>query len=35
MTLYGFFTYNPTVSEGGYIGEPHVFHIDVDYYTEW
>ena len=33
ITIYGTFTYNPTLTEGGYISEPHTYNIDVDYYT--
>ena len=32
ITIFGTFTYNPNSREGGYIGDPHVYHVDVEYY---
>lgn len=35
IITYGTFSYNPDKSEGGYVSDPHVYNLDVDYYIEF
>ena len=34
IRVYGTFSYHPNSTEGGYVSDPHVYNLDVDYYLD-